>query len=424
MYVILKKEENKKGGEKMAEVTVTVPGYVTAVLKALSAAGYRGYLVGGSLRDILRGEEPHDYDLTTNATPEEMLAAFSAFRTIPTGLRHGTLTVLSDGQPVEVTTHRVDGAYADSRHPESVRFTTLLTEDLSRRDFTVNAMAWSAETGLVDPFDGAGDLAARVLRAVGAPEKRFEEDALRILRLFRFAAQLDFTIDPATARGAAAMAAGLARISAERVFGELTRTLTGKAAQKGFLAMRQCGCVPYVFGGAEPDFSILPAFDRLPADPAVRLAALLAPHGEQTARALCRALRTSNAFSRTVCGVIAAINDDLPENEFEARRFVCAHYETWRAAMAVLAAKGENTENSAALCETVTRDRTAVDLPRLAVNGAELQQKAGIRAGKTAKTLRYLQELVWREPQQNKKAALLAAAREYAQREEAEDERK
>ena len=243
-------------------------------------------------------------------------------------------------------------------------------------------------------------------------------------QLFRFAAQLDFTIDPATARGAAATAAGLARISAERVFGELTRTLTGQAAQKGLLAMRQCGCVPYVFGSAEPDFSLLPAFDRLPADPAVRLAALLAPHGEETAHALCRALRTSNAFSHTVCGVIAAMNGNLPQNEFEARRFVCSHYETWRAALAVLAAKGENAENSAALCEKVTRDRTAVDLHRLAVNGAELQQKAGIRAEKTAKTLRYLQELVWREPQQNKKAALLAAAREYAQREEPEDERK
>lgn len=408
----------------MADFSVALPGYVTAVLETLSAAGFRGYLVGGSLRDILRGVAPHDFDLTTNATPEEMLAAFSAFRTIPTGLCHGTLTVLSDGQPVEVTTHRVDGAYADSRHPDSVRFTTLLTEDLSRRDFTVNAMAWSAETGLVDPFGGEQDLAAGVLRAVGMPEKRFSEDALRILRLFRFAAQLDFEIDPATARGAAATAAGLARISAERIFGELTRTLTGKAAQKGLLAMRQCGCVPYVFGGAEPDFSLLPAFDRLPADPAVRLAALLAPHGEEAARELCRALRTSNAFSHTVCGVIAAMNGDLPQNEFEARRFVCSHYETWRAALAVLAAKGETVENSAALCEKVTRDRTAVDLHRLAVNGAELQQKAGIRAEKTAQTLRFLQELVWREPQQNKKAALLAAAREYAQREEPENERK
>lgn len=400
---------------------INLPEYVTAVLDTLSAAGFHGYLVGGSLRDMLRGVEPHDFDLTTDATPEEMLTVFAAFRTFPTGLKHGTLTVLSDGQPVEVTTHRVDGTYSDSRHPESVRFTTLLTEDLSRRDFTVNAMAWSAETGLVDPFDGAGDLAARVLRAVGTPEKRFREDALRILRLFRFAAQLDFTIDPATARGAAAMAAGLTNISAERIFGELTRTLTGTAAARGISGLCACGCVPYVFGDTVPDLSVLPAFEKMPSDPAVRFAALVFPHGAEKARELCRKLRSSNAFSHTVCEVIEAMGEKLPQSEFEARRFVCTYYDSWRAAMAVLSAKGENVENSAALCDRVTRDRTAVDLHRLAVNGAELQQKAGIRVEKTAKTLRYLQELVWQEPRNNKKAVLIAAAMAYAQKEEPEN---
>lgn len=406
----------------MEKTEIALPEYVAAVLDALSAAGFRGYLVGGSLRDILRGQEPHDFDLTTNATPEQMLAAFAAFRTIPTGLRHGTLTVLSDGRPVEVTTHRVDGAYTDRRHPEQVRFTASLAEDLSRRDFTVNAMAWSKETELVDLFGGERDLAAGVLRAVGEPEKRFEEDALRILRLFRFAAQLDFEIDPATARGAAARATGLAGISAERIFGELSRTLIGKAAARGLAALCACGCAPYVFGGAEPDLSMLPALEKLPPDPAVRLAALIFPHGEEKARELCRKLRTSNAFSHTVCGVIAAMEADLPQNEFEARRFVCTHYESRKAAFSVLCAKGTDVKKSAALCEKVTRDRTAVDLHHLAVNGAELQQKAGIRAEKTAMMLRRLQELVWSEPQQNKKAALIAAAIAYREKEETENE--
>lgn len=430
-----------------------LPEYVSAVLNALSAAGFHGYLVGGSLRDMLRGVKPHDFDLTTDATPDEMLSVFAAFRTFPTGLKHGTLTVLSDGHPVEVTTHRVDGAYSDSRHPAAVRFTASLAEDLSRRDFTVNAMAWSRETGLVDLFDGARDLAAGVLRAVGDPEKRFREDALRILRLFRFAAQLDFEIDPATARGAAAEAPGLANISAERIFGELTRTLTGKAAARGISGLCACGCVPYVFGDTVPDLSVLPAFEKMPSDPAVRFAALVFPHGEEKARGLCRKLRSSNAFSHTVCGVIEAMGEKIPQTEFEARRFVCTYYESWRAAFAVLAAEcagaeerpdaqlsadtvsgadaqsgtpprvptGAEVRAGAILCERVVRDRTAVDLHRLAVNGVDLQQKAGIRTEKTAKTLRYLQELVWHEPQQNKKAALIAAAIAYAQKEESEN---
>ena len=138
-----------------------VPAYVNAVLGALHDKGYHGYLVGGCLRDLLRGTTPNDFDLTTDATPEEMLEVFADFRVIPTGLKHGTLTGLSEGKPVEVTTHRCDGEYTDSRHPESVSFTRRLADDLSRRDFTVNAMAWSAQAGLVDLFGGQADQIGR-----------------------------------------------------------------------------------------------------------------------------------------------------------------------------------------------------------------------------------------------------------------------
>ena len=137
---------------------IELPVYVTRVMDALRLAGHRGYVVGGSLRDLLRGVTPHDFDMTTDALPDEMLEIFRDFRVIPTGLKHGTLTVMSDGNPIEVTTHRVDGAYADARHPESVSFTRKLEGDLSRRDFTVNAMAWNEETGLVDLFAGQEDL--------------------------------------------------------------------------------------------------------------------------------------------------------------------------------------------------------------------------------------------------------------------------
>lgn len=397
----------------MSEFTVILPDFVQKVLAALCRAGHRGYLVGGSLRDLLLGQSPHDFDLTTNATPAQMEEAFREFRTIPTGLRHGTLTVLSDGHPVEVTTHRVDGAYTDSRHPENVRFTAQLREDLSRRDFTVNAMAWSEETGLVDLFGGKDDLAAGILRAVGDPAGRFGEDALRILRLFRFSAQLDFSIEEETLRGAVAAREGLTRISAERIFGELARTLTGKAAPKGLAAMEECGCFPYVFGKLTPERGALAALSTLPPDPAVRLAALFRRESPGSAAALCRSLRTSKDFLHTVCGVISALGEPLPQNEYEARRFVCRYFPQWRAAMDVRLALGEEAGDAAALCARVVRDRTAVDLPRLAVNGRDLQEKAGVRAEKTAEMLRYLQDAIWRDPAKNKKAVLLelAAAR-------------
>ncbi len=231
----------------MIDISACFPNYARAVMAALDVAGHRGYLVGGSLRDILRGVTPHDYDMTTDATPEEMLEIFRDFRVIPTGLKHGTLTVLSDGHPIEVTTHRVDGEYLDSRRPESVSFTRQLSEDLSRRDFTVNAMAWHPETGLIDLFGGREDLEKGIIRAVGEPQKRFSEDALRILRAFRFAAQLNFEIEPRTLSGAAACREGLAHISAERIFSEVSRMLEAPAAVRGFRAMLDTGCEARAF---------------------------------------------------------------------------------------------------------------------------------------------------------------------------------
>ncbi|MBO7341312.1 MAG: polynucleotide adenylyltransferase, partial [Clostridia bacterium] len=224
-----------------------LPEYVTRVLDTLRGAGHRGYLVGGSLRDLLRGVTPHDYDMTTDALPDEMLEIFADFRVIPTGLKHGTLTVMSDGKAIELTTHRVDGAYADARHPDSVSFTRKLTGDLSRRDFTVNAMAWNPEVGLVDLFGGQADLQDRVLRTVGNPDARFGEDALRILRLFRFCAQLEFEIEENTLLAAARVAAGLAKISVERVFSEITRLLEAPCAEKGLAALFAAECEKYAF---------------------------------------------------------------------------------------------------------------------------------------------------------------------------------
>ncbi len=209
-----------------------IPSAAENILSLLNGAGYECFLVGGCVRDLLRGVTPNDYDMTTSATPDEMRRVFADYRTIDTGIRHGTLTVLMDGAPYEITTYRVDGAYADNRHPEAVRFTTNLREDAARRDFTVNAMAYHPTLGVQDFFGGEADLAARRIRAVGDPRRRFEEDALRILRALRFASTLGFTIEKETATAARAAAARLATISAERIREELTKLLLGDNAEK------------------------------------------------------------------------------------------------------------------------------------------------------------------------------------------------
>ncbi len=203
-----------------------IPEKIQLMLNTLTKNGYEAYIVGGCVRDSLLGITPSDYDITTSAKPQEIMELFE--KAVPTGLQHGTVTVIIDGEPVEITTFRTEGLYLDSRHPQSVKFVTDLREDLSRRDFTVNAMAYNNKSGIVDYYGGIADLENKILRAVGEPEKRFKEDALRILRLFRFASQLEFVIEKNTLNAALKLQNGLENISRERIFTELKKAATGK----------------------------------------------------------------------------------------------------------------------------------------------------------------------------------------------------
>ena len=214
----------------MEELTITLPADVAALLAMLRDAGYPAYAVGGCVRDALLGIEPHDWDICTSALPAQMQQVFRGLHTVETGLKHGTLTVVVSHVPYEITTFRVDGAYTDHRHPDTVSFVDNIAEDLSRRDFTVNAMAWSPDAGLVDLFGGREDLAAGVIRCVGEPALRFDEDALRVLRALRFASVYDFTIDPATDAAARKLAPSLAGVAGERIREELLKLLCGRGA--------------------------------------------------------------------------------------------------------------------------------------------------------------------------------------------------
>ncbi|MBQ9534557.1 MAG: HD domain-containing protein [Clostridia bacterium] len=209
---------------------IVLPDYVENIINAVQAGGYEAYVVGGCVRDMLMGRTPDDWDVTTNAEPQRLMALLPEHRIIETGLRHGTVTVLNGGNAVEVTTYRADGQYSDGRHPDEVRFGVSLEEDLKRRDFTVNAMAYCPGAGLIDLFGGAEDLRAGVLRAVGEPQARFGEDALRILRALRFSAALSFEIEAETAAAMHARREDLKKISRERIGAEWLKLICGENA--------------------------------------------------------------------------------------------------------------------------------------------------------------------------------------------------
>lgn len=211
----------------MSEFNMRLPDSVSFIIDRMRSCGFSARVVGGSVRDSLIGRPLGDFDITTDATPDQTKAVFSDYKTVDTGIKHGTVTLVIDGVPYEITTYRVDGDYKDNRHPDSVTFTSCLEEDLARRDFTVNAMAYSPSSGLCDPFGGRADADRRLIRAVGDPLVRFDEDALRILRALRFAAVLGFEIEDNTKNAARELSARLNSISKERIYTELKKLISG-----------------------------------------------------------------------------------------------------------------------------------------------------------------------------------------------------
>ncbi len=209
---------------------IKIPKGAEFIIKRLEECGHRADIVGGCVRDVLLGREPYDFDITTSAAPIEVMHIFRELRVIETGVAHGTVTLISDGVPYEVTTYRIDGEYKDARHPEAVSFTSRIEEDLRRRDFTVNAMAYSEKHGLTDLFSGKEDLEARVIRTVGDPNERFSEDALRILRALRFASVLSFSIEKKTASAIHRLKDKLEWVSSERIYAEWKKLLGGSGA--------------------------------------------------------------------------------------------------------------------------------------------------------------------------------------------------
>ena len=388
------------------------PEYVAKVINKLEENRFEAYIVGGSVRDMLLGKEPNDYDVTTSARPEKTLEIFSDMRTIPTGLKHGTVTVMSDGNPIEVTTFRVDGEYLDSRRPESVSFTSSISDDLSRRDFTVNAMAYSEKRGVIDLFGGREDLERQIIRAVGDPKKRFSEDALRIMRAFRFSSQLGFDIDKATLDGACEMREGLAKIAAERIAAEFIRTICTNTPHTSLELMAEKGIFEFITGGYIPKPEVLSALERSPRLAHIRLGIFLSDAEKEQARQILRGLKLSNKLVSDSLRISAGVSEQLAGTDADARRFIGKHGELSPDILDAASALGRLDEDFLERVNKAISEKSCATGGSLALNGGDLV-KLGAKGREVGELLSYLLERVIEEPELNEKQALLAIARKH-----------
>ncbi|MBQ4556479.1 MAG: CCA tRNA nucleotidyltransferase [Clostridia bacterium] len=279
-----------------------IPSQIEYMLRKLSSCGYEAYLVGGCVRDYLLGKTPNDYDITTSALPDETMDVFAGDRVIPTGIKHGTVTVLYDGVAAEITTYRTETTYTDGRHPDKVEFSLSISDDLCRRDFTVNAMAMDIDSNIVDLYGGRADLEKKVIRTVGNPKERFTEDALRILRAFRFASKLGFEIEENTLSAAVSLADRLSLVSRERIFDELMKLICGMHAGKIVRLMYENKIFDCIFDIPVINEAALAYFDRMPSFENARFAALLL-YDERICEHV-KSLKTSSEFAMSVKKIV------------------------------------------------------------------------------------------------------------------------
>lgn len=330
-----------------------IPLRIREILERLENAGYSAFAVGGCVRDALMGKTPHDYDVASSALPDETERVFSDCRVVETGIKHGTVTVLYKGLSIEITTFRIDGDYADGRRPDTVTFSKNIEDDLSRRDFTMNGIAYNPKTGIIDPFKGAEDIKSGVIRCIGSPDRRFSEDALRILRALRFSSVLGFKIEESTAKAMAAHRSDLHKVSEERIFSELKQLICGDDIKRVMLEYPRVFCelfppladqLGYDQGSKYHDSTLYEhtarAVEAAPPDPATRLAMLFHDMGKPYCRTvgedgechyyshagksaeladkLMRMFKCDNALRERVCAAVKY--HDIPIST--SRRFI------------------------------------------------------------------------------------------------------
>ncbi len=378
-----------------------LPSAVKKCIFTLENAGYEAFCVGGAVRDMIMGKDgPSDFDITTNCPPEKTISLFD--KTIPTGMEHGTITVIIDDMPLEVTTYRTEGGYSDSRHPDKVLFVGNIEDDLSRRDFTVNAIAYNQKRGIFDPFNGCEDIKRRLLRTVGDPEKRFFEDALRIMRLYRFASKLDFSVEAATSDAAISLLHLLEKISRERIFAELSGMLCGKNIEnaKGFFSFGALGFL----GLPSCDIS---AVSSLPLDRETRFAALFIISGADSDEVLA-ALKSDTALRRDVKALLGIYSSAKFETDADIKRVLSEYGEEALRKYLPLHSlfKSENTEDIIARLDGIIKRNEPYKIADLEIGGEDIRS-AGYEGREIGTVLARLQEFVIENPQKNNREILL-----------------
>lgn len=442
-------------------MNIILPENVSRIIDTLMRAGYEAYAVGGCIRDSLLGREPKDWDITTSASPAEVKALFP--KTVDTGIAHGTVTVLLNREGFEVTTYRVDGTYEDFRHPKEVTFTPDLNEDLKRRDFTINAMAYNDTDGLIDAFDGAGDLERKIVRCVGDPKERFSEDALRMMRAVRFGAQLGFTVEEQTRSAICALAPALKKISAERIQSELVSLLISDHPEE-MRTLYETGITKVIL----PEFDVMmqtaqnsphhmytvgehtiQSLAQIESKKTLRLAMLFhdigkpsckttgedgqdhfyghPQKGSEMARSILRRLKFDNDTTQKVCCLVAGHDQNPPVTEQSVRRAAVrlgsgAFPDIFAVKRADISAQSDyqRSEKLAyvdryeACYRSVIEKNQCLSLKDLAVSGRDLIA-AGMRPGPAlGNVLNRLFELVLDDPDKNESEYLLRMAREFA----------
>ena len=408
---------------------IEMPVQVEEILGKLREHGYEAFAVGGCVRDAILGRIPGDWDITTSAHPEEVKQVFG--HTIDTGLQHGTVTVMRDHIGYEITTYRIDGEYEDGRHPKEVVFTAELREDLRRRDFTINAMAYSHETGIVDIFGGTEDLAARRIRCVGDAGERFTEDALRILRAVRFSAQLGFSIEEMTWQALCGLAPSLVHVSKERVQVELTKTLLSDRPEY-IWKTEAAGLAPYisktfpeVFAAWKERKCISGAAAHLPAEKALRWAYFLAPAGEESCVRVLRELKMDNDTIDKAKILSRFAFTQIEPEEVSVRRAMSAMEDMvfdWLLLLqeVLMPERMDAVKMVRSLAKQIRERSDCIRLKTLAVTGKDLIQ-AGIQPGPAlGKTLHLLFEKVLENPAWNEKDRLLTEVEVLKQSQNAE----
>lgn len=376
-----------------------LPKEIKKCLEALTAAGFEAWCVGGAVRDMIMGRIPGDFDVTTNAHPDEIISLFD--KTVPTGLKHGTVTVIIEKMPIEVTTYRTDGNYSDHRSPDSVEYVSSLEDDLQRRDFTVNAICCDVNGKIHDPLNGTNDIKSKILRTVGNPEVRFTEDALRIMRLFRFSSQLDFTIEENTLLAAIKLSYLLREISVERIYKELTRLICGPAPQNAD-SLFYSGALNYlglnkmklgtVLNDCPPCFSL-------------RFAVLCKKSGVNANIILknLKSDKTSETDTETYLKLLSMKSDTRQDIK---RMLNIGGIEKCRN---ILAFYG----HSPATLDDILKNKEPYNKSMLAVNGTDIKN-IGINGEKIGQIIDYLTDTVIEDPPKNNREALIKAAKDNA----------